>query len=254
MAAQVLPVNTRKPHQELPKEHFSAKYIDDIAKINTGLNYFSPIWEDVVHKLNGFESMLDIGCGNGVFAAEAKRRTGCKLYGVDGSDYALHQAQGVGFEALSLITDFNSDALPFAAAQFDFCLCKDLLEHLLRPDFVLEEANRVLKPNGYLLAHVPNHFSLHGRVKFLFQNDLDTYQYFPGAKRWNYPHIRFFTHESFVELLSLKGFQVVADLSHHFPALPYGRYLLPSRTLRRWMIGKYPSQFAEGFTLLTEKR
>jgi len=245
---------TQRPHRQLPEDHFSAKYIDDIAKINTDSNYFSPVWQDVLYKLGGFESMLDIGCGNGVFAAEAKKKTGCKLYGVDGSDYALQQAKDMGFESLSLITDFNSDVLPFSEAQFDFCLCKDLLEHLLRPEFVLEEAFRVLKPNGHLLVHVPNHFSLHGRIKFLFNNDIDTYHYFPGAKRWDFPHIRFFTYESLVELLSLKGFRIVSDLSYHFPALPYGRYLLPCLILRRRMIKRYPSQFAEGFTLLTKKR
>lgn len=246
-------MNPRQPNQELTQEHFSAKYIDDIAKINAERNYFSPVWQDVLQKLNGFESMLDIGCGNGVFAAEAKRRTGCKLYGVDGSDYALQQARGVGFESLSLIADFNSDVLPFAPAHFEFCLCKDLLEHLLRPDFVLEEARRVLKPNGHLLVHVPNHFSLHGRIRFLCNNDIDTYHYFPGAQRWDFPHIRFFTYENLVKLLRLKGFQIVLNLSYHFPALHYGRYFLPFLTLRRWVIGKYPSQFAEGFTLLMKK-
>lgn len=237
----------------MTNKHFSEKYIDDIAKVSVASNYFSPVWREALSTTGNFESMLDIGCGTGVFDAEAKAMTGCRLYGVDGSNYALQQAKEVGFETLSLISDFNVDALPFESERFDFCLCKDLLEHLLRPEFVLEEAHRVLKPGGYLLVHVPNHFSLQGRIKFLFKNDIDTYHYFPGAKRWNFPHIRFFTYESLVELLSLKGFQVVSDLSYHFPALPYGRYLLPSPTLRQWVVRKYPAQFAEGFTLLTKK-
>lgn len=197
--------------------------------------------------------MLDIGCGNGIFAAEAKARTGCKLHGVDGSDYALQQAKGIGFETLSLISDFNVDPLPFEPGQFDFCLCKDLLEHLVRPDFVLKEANRVLKRGGYLLVHVPNHFTLYGRIKFLLDNDIDTYRYFPGAKRWDFPHIRFFTHESMVELLGLEGFQITHDLSHHFSAMPYGRFLIPFSGIRRKLVNRFPSQLAEGFTFLAKK-
>ncbi len=211
-------LDKRQSHQTLPKEHFSAKYIDDIAKISADFNYFSPVWREVLCKLGHFETMLDIGCGTGVFAAEAKRRTGCRLFGVDGSDYALQQAKDMGFESLSQITDFNSGVLPFAAGQFDFCLCKDLLEHLVRPEAVLKETHRILKPNGHLLVHVPNHFPLQGRIRFLFANDIDTYRYFPGAKRWNFPHIRFFTYESLVELLSLSGFAIVSNLSYLFPA------------------------------------
>jgi SAM-dependent methyltransferase len=235
------------------QEHFAAKYIDDIAKVSIASNYFSPVWQEAVAATGSFESMLDIGCGTGVFAAEAKALTGCRLYGVDGSDYALQQAKEVGFESLALISDFNVDALPFEAEQFDFCFCKDLLEHLLRPDFVLREAHRVLKPGGSLLVHVPNHFTLQGRWRFLFDNDIDTYRYFPGAKRWDFPHIRFFTHEGLAELLGLVGFQITHDLSHHFPAIPYGRYLIPSATARENLVHRFPSQFAEGFTFLVKK-
>lgn len=235
------------------QEHFSTKFIDDIAQVNADSNYFSPVWETVIAKTGSFGSLLDIGCGTGVFAAEARKKAGCKLYGVDGSEYALEKAKKVGFESLARIDDFNINVLPFPAQQFDFCLCKDLLEHLLRPNFILKEAHRVLKSKGFLLVHVPNHFSLHGRIKFLFNNNIDTYHYFPGAKRWDFPHIRFFTYESMAELLSTEGFQIVQNLSHHFSAIPYGRYLLPSSSVRRKLVNRFPSQLAEGFTCLAQK-
>jgi len=247
------PSSTAPAVQELAQEHFPAKYVDDIAKISAEQNYFSPVWQDVVARLGGFERMLDVGCGTGVFSAEAKKRTGCKLYGVDGSDYALRQAAEIGFETLACIADFNADRLPFADAQFDFCLCKDLLEHLVRPDFVLGEAHRVLKPGGHLLVHVPNHFPLQGRIRFLFTNDIDTFHYFPGAQRWDFPHIRFFTYASLLELVQLSGFRVIANLSGHFPAIPLGRFLLPVPAVRRRVATRYSSQFAEGLTLLVQK-
>lgn len=234
-------------------KHFSDEYIDDIAKVSTGKNYFSPVWQEAINLTGKFEKMLDIGCGNGIFSAEAKALTGCTMFGVDGSAYALKQAQTIGFEQLEQIRDFNTDPLPFADAQFDFCLCKDLLEHLLHPQFVLQEAARVLKPQGYLLVHVPNHFTLQGRLRFLFSNNIDTYDYFPGAKRWDFPHIRFYTHESMVELLNLSGFSVVRDLSHNFAVVPGGRLFVPFAGLRQKLASRHPSQFAEGVTLLARK-
>ena len=35
-------------------------------------------------------------------------------------------------------------------------------------------------------------------VKFLFNADIDPFKFFPDSDRWNFPHIRFFTKESFV--------------------------------------------------------
>jgi len=248
------PDSNKKPAGGEPsKEHFPSKYVDDIAKISTCGNYFSPVWQDAINRIGKIEYMLDVGCGNGIFSSEAKRLSGCELHGVDGSEYAIQQARNIGFESLALVTDFNTDRLPFADAHFDFCLCKDLLEHLLRPDFVLGEIYRVLKPGGHLLVHVPNHFPLYGRLKFLCTNDIDTFHYFPGATRWDFPHIRFYTFESLLALVTLKGFRVISNLSHHFSAIPYGRYLLPFPAMRRWITGKYPSQFAEGLTLLVQK-
>lgn len=234
-------------------EHFPAKYFDDIARINPESNYFTPVWDDALKTVGTVGATLDVGCGNGIFSEEAKRKTGCRLVGIDGSKYALEEAKTRGFDRLELVSDFNTDALPFGDSEFDLCLCKDLLEHLLRPDFVVSEIRRVLKPGGHLLVHVPNHFTLHGRLKFLFSNDIDTYRYFEDAKRWDFPHIRFFTHASLVDLLSSLGFEVTQDLSHHFPAIPYGRYWLPSAGLRKKLLQRYPSQFAEGFTLLARK-
>jgi len=197
--------------------------------------------------------MLDIGCGTGVFASTARALSGCKLHGVDGSKYALEQAAEKDFDSLSFVADFNNTPLPFDCEQFDFCLCKDLLEHLLHPDFVVEEACRVLRPGGYLLVHVPNHFSMQGRLRFLISNNIDTYGYFPGSKRWNFPHIRFFTYESLLALVEEHGFTVKLNLCNHFPAIPFGRYLIPWAWARKWMAKNYPSQFAEGLTLLVKK-
>ncbi|MBC7714915.1 MAG: class I SAM-dependent methyltransferase, partial [Rhizobacter sp.] len=45
--------------------------------------------------------------------------------------------------------------LPFADNSFDVITCMDVIEHLENPEFVLREINRILKPGGRFLFHVP---------------------------------------------------------------------------------------------------
>lgn len=53
-------------------------------------------------------------------------------------------------------------------------------------------------------------------MKLLFSNNIDPLNFFPASKRWEFPHIRFFTRESLIELMSLNGFKVEVELSHNF--------------------------------------
>ena len=234
-------------------EHFASRYFDEISLIDISKNYFSPVWDEVINIAGSFNSLLDIGCGNGIFSIYVKNLIGCHLSGVDGSDYALRQAENLGFERLEKIDDFNNSRLPFESDQFDFCLCKDLLEHLLHPEIVMHEAFRVIKPGGLALVHVPNHFTLMGRLKILFSNELDTYGYFPDAKRWQHPHIRFFRHSDLVELAESVGFVLVSRLSHHFPAVPLLHLFPLTAKTKVDLIDRWPSQLAEGLTVLFKK-
>lgn len=230
---------------------FPDKYIDEI-EVDLYDNYFTKVWNDVCSEIQ-FKSLLDVGCGNGVFTATLKRSVGCQLSGVDGSSYALEKAKSHGFDEVELIGDFNSNPLPFGPERFDCVVCKDVLEHLHAPEFLLEEINRVLKRKGFLLVHVPNHFSLYGRIIFLFSNNMDTFCYFRGAKPWNFPHIRFFTYESLSELLQVKGFKIKKNLSHHFFSFPYRRFIPMKSIIAKFLTRMWPSQFAEGFTIVCQK-
>lgn len=55
----------------------------------------------------------------------------------------------------------SADDLPFAAGEFDAVLLTQVLEHVRRPDVVLAEVARVLRPGGQLYATVPFAWELH---------------------------------------------------------------------------------------------
>jgi ubiquinone/menaquinone biosynthesis C-methylase UbiE len=223
--------------------------------IDTESNYFSCVWDEILKDIN-IHNLLDMGCGTGIFSCNLKSRISGKLIGVDGSNYGLEKAKEKGFDELYRVEDFCSQSLPLANESVDFVLCKDVFEHLLDPLHLLLEIQRVLTPGGYLLTLVPNHFPIGGRLKFLFTNKIDTFNYFPGSNAWNFPHIRFYNYESLLDFLAQANLKLVENYSGFFPKFPILdkllRYVIP-KYLTRKLVNSNPSQFAEGLTVLVKK-
>jgi len=231
-------------------KHFKNKYIDDIQN-----NYFKFILDDVFKKYSkNIKSMGDIGCGNGIFSAYLKEVHDIELYGFDASEYALECASQNGFDQIFLSEDFSVDSLQAEDNYFDFVFNKDILEHLMDPAFLIKEINRILKPEGLFLLHVPNDFNLWKRIKFVFLNNVDTHNYFPDAKEWNRPHIRFFTYSGIKELLQMHGFEIVKNYSSFFAHFSVIGKIPGCRLIGKWLADKFPSQFSQGITLLARKK
>ena len=100
---------------------------------------------------------LDIGCGHAVFgnwmrpeAEELTRKAG-RFTGVD-----IHPAGIRMHEWLDHGVIADAAALPFLAEAFDVVTANMVVEHLDRPDAVLAEVKRVLRPGGYFIFHTPN--------------------------------------------------------------------------------------------------
>jgi ubiquinone/menaquinone biosynthesis C-methylase UbiE len=104
------------------------------------------------------ESVLDVGCGTGTLAIEAKRRVGesGKVHGIDPSPEMIARAKKKARKAaLDLTFDTAAiEAIPFPDATFDVVLSTVMLHHL--PDEArhqgIREIRRVLKPGGRLFA------------------------------------------------------------------------------------------------------
>ena len=98
-------------------------------------------------------SILDVGCGDGLVAFEAQRRTGAKLALLDFSFVALGRIQGQRFCA-------SAHQLPFADQSFDLVMTTEILEHIPESLYpvVLRELARVSR--RYVLITVPNQENL----------------------------------------------------------------------------------------------
>jgi len=116
--------------------------------------------------------------------------------------------------------------LPFPDQLFDIVVCNDILEHLIEPLSVLQEAVRVLRDNGTIVINVPNHFYWPMRLRFLFGrgimwrgliSDHAAYNH-----EWDYMHIRFFTFKGFRKFLDIAGVSPIrfywdfGSLAHYY--------------------------------------
>lgn len=143
--------------------------------------------------------VLDLGCGDGRFAAELAA-AGAKVSGVDPSETALERAAGKHPE-LELVAPGADGKLPFADASFDAVVCINVLQHVADTQMLLSEARRVLVAGGRLAVAVP----WHGRVKNVlialgsFERHYDPLE----------PVLRFYTRRSLDLLLEQLGFEQV---------------------------------------------
>jgi ubiquinone/menaquinone biosynthesis C-methylase UbiE len=141
--------------------------------------------------------VLDLGCGEGDFAAAAAK-AGADVLGVDVAAEAIGRARArhpdLRFEQVD-------DTLPADDATFDLVWCSEVLEHVLDTARLLSEARRVLRTGGVLAATTP----AHGPLRRLHLALTGWERHFDprGAD------LRFYTARSLRELLHDLGFEDV---------------------------------------------
>ena len=116
---------------------FPNRFIDEIEKSD---DYYMPVWKDVIAVLGAIPQVVDIGCGSGKSSSFLNNEFQTSLIGVDGNEYALEKAKSNSFEQTYLVEDLSNTQLPFQNDSLEFVFCKDVLEHLIDPIFLLGES------------------------------------------------------------------------------------------------------------------
>lgn len=183
----------------------------------------------LAHRQTG--RLLDIGCGGGNFLAAMRAQGGWETQGVELSAEAAARAR----QAWGL-TVFNGELLAagLPAAAFDVITLWDVLEHLHEPRTVLQEAARLLVPNGLLVLRTPYIESIN---RHLFGS------YWGG---WDLPrHLYLFPLPVLHNLLNKAGFTLLQTL------FPLGTYADLMISYRFWLNNYPPSPLHTGLSLLS---
>jgi len=148
--------------------------------------------------------LLEIGCGEGEFAATLKAERSVHVTGIEPFEAAAHIAKGRLDRVLH--SDANLGLMKLQGESFDCIVCNDVLEHLVDPWDTLKRLRPFLAQDGVLVASLPN------------------MRYMPVLKdlvlkgEWRYQdegvmdrtHLRFFTQKSMRVLFEESGYQVTA--------------------------------------------
>lgn len=100
--------------------------------------------------LRGFERVLDVGTGAGALAL-AVAPYAKEVVGIDLVPELLEEARKRAPENAQFL-DGDALELPFGPSTFDVVMTARTLHHTLRPEMVLSEMTRVLRPGGLMLV------------------------------------------------------------------------------------------------------
>lgn len=147
-------------------------------------------------------TVLEIGCGKGEFSRAIQNEYDAEIWGVELNHAAAEQASKHLYKVLCGPIEDYIEALP--NNYFD-CICiNDVVEHLINPWQVLTSLQIKLRPNGVVVASIPNvrHYKNLGNL--LMKAD---WQY-TDSGTLDRTHLRFFTHKSMQRLFTDSGYTV----------------------------------------------
>jgi SAM-dependent methyltransferase len=144
--------------------HYSSDVYRQVRIETYGVDYGQTSWvtteesSEIPHllQLTSNSSVLEIGCGSGVYALHVARTTGCSLIGLDINELGIRNANqlashgGMGEKVRFEVCDV-AKPLPFADESFEAVFSNDVLCHIPGRLSVFAEIYRVMKRGGRML-------------------------------------------------------------------------------------------------------
>ncbi|CAN5473199.1 class I SAM-dependent methyltransferase [soil metagenome] len=151
--------------------------------------------------------ILDVGCGNGGFLVQMKRRG----FAVEGTEWTEASAARIAAEEGIKVHVGDLTSLTLAATSYDAISLWHVFEHVPAPDATLAAIARLLKPGGVLLLAMPNQESwqsgLYGQHWFHLDPPRHLFGFGPRSLR---------------KALDQHGFSVLSQSTLSLEQNPYG--------------------------------
>ena len=149
---------------------------------------------------NTARRILDVGCAGGALGAGLKKRQSCEVHGIEYVPEVAHFAEQ--FLDVVHVGDVLEIAQSLPKQYFDCIVMADVLEHLADPADCLKALLPCMAQGCKLVISIPNvrHWSV---VRGLLEGNWK----YEEAGILDKTHLRFFTRQSFEEMLLQNGFK-----------------------------------------------
>lgn len=166
--------------------------------------YYDNIRHEMIKYLpNNPQRIIDIGCGNGVYAELLKKQTKAEVWGIEYMDREARVASSKLDKVFSGRCEDFLDELP--DQYFDAIYFNDVLEHLVDPYMVLDKIKYKLTSDGVVISSIPNVRYHNTFMRVLIQKDWK-YEDYGVMDR---THLRFFTKKSIHRMYDELGYDVI---------------------------------------------
>ena len=154
-------------------------------------------------QLNNNDDFLDIGCGSGYLLNQAACKQGI---GVDISDLMVKTAwENCKNNGEKFIVQSDAENLPFKDRSFNKIVSTEVIEHILHPQALLKEIERVSKNNTVIVITIPNEKYINWIKNLLFSLRVDKLlfrkSYRPSRRMEDEWHLHVFDNKKFKELI-----------------------------------------------------
>lgn len=145
--------------------------------------------------------ILDVGCSGGLLA-ERLRRQGHEVTGID-----ITEIPGVRNRTDAFVVADLTAGLPVeVTGPYDVVIAGDVLEHLPRPEVLLQDVRKVLAPGGEVLVSIPNFGHWYPRTRAA----LGTFGY-DRRGPLDDTHLRFYSRKALRRLVARAGYDLVEE-------------------------------------------
>jgi len=150
----------------------------------------------------GCITLLDVGCGCGGFGRALKAQRQVEVWGVEPVREAAQEAR---IHLDRVVEGLFDEAAGLPMAFFDVVTFNDSLEHFPDEMLPLKLAQNLLKPNGLIVASIPNFRYLENIKHILLEKDFK----YTDAGILDKTHLRFFTLKSMKRLFENAGMEIL---------------------------------------------